>query len=112
MATNILTIAETALERTRERKLAWSPTVSEHIYLSVVGDQSLAIEEIPHVGYVLKVLNRNGTEIARFDSAQEEPAAEIFIRWKVLEELYQEARGQALGADKELEKLYQALKSR
>ena len=98
------------LERTKEGRLDWEPTVRENSFLASLGNQSLKITymgEEPFGGqYSLVVLNKDGVELETIDAVAGTTEAEP------LRNIFEFARRWALNVDEELDELVKVLSAR
>ena len=92
------------LERTDQDKVIWKSTVDERAYITVIGENSVIIQEDHRpFGFEMRVLDEQGREI---DWLQFEQAASV---QSPLRDLYHKARRLALGVDSQLDKMLQEL---
>ena len=94
-------LPEAVLQRTVERKLAWE-VLSSGGYIARIGNRSIVIDRTG-AAVALRVANDEGLVVERFSSRDRNDS--------VLENLYEQARRQALKVDETLSSVMRDLNS-
>ena len=107
MPEEMLLLARTLLERTKQGKIEWSVTDNDSEFLYSSTRSALLIGGDPYEGtYELQLLNHQGSAVATLSNEAEEEDSEIH---RILEELFREARNRALEIDSTLTDIHKAL---
>ncbi len=89
------------LERTDQGRVDWEATVNEDVYVAVIGNLSVSLNQDFRKGVTVQILDEQGREIRALSSSSGE-ALEVSA---ALGELYSKAKRSALQVDSRLDEL-------